>query len=215
MRTPEFFTADQVCQLTGLSRRQLSYWDRTGFSTPQYADENRRRPYSRVYSFRDLVGLRTVAILRNEHKVPLQELRRLGAWLAEKHETRWASLTFYIGGRRLYFEDPTTGARMASRMPRQVVFPFEMEKIAKNVASAARRLQQRGPEDVGKISQDRFIAHNIPVIAGTRVPTAAIWSFHRAGYGEAEIVREYPQLMPEDVRAAIAHEESRRRKKAG
>jgi DNA-binding transcriptional MerR regulator len=214
MRTPEFFTADHVCQLTGLSKRQLRYWDGSGFFTPQYADENRRRPYSRVYSFRDLVGLRTIAMLRNEHKVPLQELRKLGAWLAEKHEDPWATLTFYVGGRRVFFEDPTTGARMAGRTPRQAVFPVEMEKVARKVASAARRFQERSREDVGKVRQDRFIAHNSPVIAGTLVPTAAVWSFHRAGYDEAAIIREYPQLKPEDVRAAIAYEESRHRKKA-
>lgn len=80
MSTIVAFTADQVCQLTELTKRQLGYWDRTAFFPPHYADGNRRRPFSRIYDFRDVVGLRTLALLRNKHNVPLQQLRKAGAW---------------------------------------------------------------------------------------------------------------------------------------
>jgi hypothetical protein len=30
------FSAEQVCRLTGLSARQLRYWDLTGFFSPTY-----------------------------------------------------------------------------------------------------------------------------------------------------------------------------------
>ncbi len=29
-------TVDQACRLTGLTRRQLTYWDRTGFFSPTF-----------------------------------------------------------------------------------------------------------------------------------------------------------------------------------
>jgi uncharacterized protein (DUF433 family) len=55
--------------------------------------------------------------------------------------------------------------------------------------------------------------HNAWVVAGTRIPTEAIWNFHAAGYDAEAIIREYPRLTPDDVRAAIDFE-SRRHKAA-
>ncbi|MGI5835680.1 MAG: MerR family transcriptional regulator, partial [Chloroflexota bacterium] len=112
MATLLAFSAEHVCRLTGLSMRQLRYWDDTGFFHPQYADEDRKRPHSRIYSFRDLVGLRVIARLAKEHKVPLQQLRRVGKWLSEQYEAPWSSLRFYVAGRKVYFDDPLTNARM-------------------------------------------------------------------------------------------------------
>jgi hypothetical protein len=52
------FNEEQVQRLTGVTMAQLRYWDRTNFFAPSLTDENRGRPYSRIYSFRDLVCLR-------------------------------------------------------------------------------------------------------------------------------------------------------------
>jgi DNA-binding transcriptional MerR regulator len=58
------FSEEQVERLTGLNTAQLRYWDRMGFFQPSYAGENRRIAYSRIYSFKDVVGLRTLGLLR-------------------------------------------------------------------------------------------------------------------------------------------------------
>jgi len=50
------------------------------------------------------------------------------------------------------------------------------------------------------------VSHNRPVIAGTRIPTSAIKSFNDAGYTVDEIIEEYPDLTPEDVKAALDYE---------
>ena len=50
------FTAHHVQRLTGLSARQLGYWDRTGFFSPQHISLTRSHPFGRIYSFRDVVG---------------------------------------------------------------------------------------------------------------------------------------------------------------
>lgn len=207
------FSLDHVRRLTGLSLRQLRYWDDTGFFSPQYTRENRRRLYSRVYSFRDLVALRTIAELRE--KITLQELRRIGEWLQDQYETPWASLRFYIVGGKVYFDDPRTKAQIATDPKGQIaltVAVFEMEPIAHNMREAAIRLRQRGPNEVGKITRNRYIMSNAAVLAGTRIPTSAIWNFHVAGYKAEDIVRQYPQLTVDDVQAAIAHETELRHK---
>src|SRR5580692_6663613 len=103
------FTADQVCSLCRISARQLSRWNATGFFKPRYA-ENEKRPFNRIYSFRDVVGLRTLGMLRNEHNVPLKELRRIGDELKQTPESDWSKLVFYLDPtNHIYFEHPRTG----------------------------------------------------------------------------------------------------------
>lgn len=208
------FGIERVSRLTKLSVRQLRYWDQTGFFAPQLADEDRSLPYSRVYSFRDVVGLRTLALLR-EKKIPLQELRKLGAWLKEHYDTPWASLRFYVAGRKVFFDDPATGARWASSPPGQTALTIEMQPIAREMRAAVERLGERQPDEIGRITRRRHVMGNAPVLAGTRIPTAAVWSFHEAGYDTAGIIEQYPRLTADDVRAALAYEEEHRQQRAG
>ena len=202
------FTADHVCHLTGLTKRQLGYWDKTGFFSPALADDDLgRRPFGRVYSFRDLVGLRTIAILRE--RVALQELRRVGEWLEKHSDTPWSSLRLGLSGKRVTFTDPATGVDREARTGEQGVFSVALQRVATQMGRAADRLRNRKRDQVGKVERHRYVAHNKAVIAGTRIPTAAIWNFHRAGYNAASIIEEFPRLKPRDVRAAIAFEKKR------
>lgn len=202
-------TVEQMSRLTGLSDRQLRYWDDTGFFSPTISAE-KHRPYGRVYSFRDAVGLRTLAMLRNEHRIPLQELRKIGAWLQENYETPWASLRFYVAGRQVFFDDPRDQVRRSGSNPDQTVIPIEMQRIAAETEAAADKLIERTEDEFGKIVQHRHIMQNAPVLAGTRIRTQAVWNFHEAGYSSNEIIEQYPRLTPVDVDAAIKFERQRR-----
>jgi len=210
------FTADQVSRLTGLSLRQLRDWDKTDFFTPQYADGDHHAPSTRLYSFRDLVGLRTIALLI-EKKIPVQDLRKVGAWLKESYTAPWSTLTFYVAGRTVVFDDPRAGGRIAGQpLGQMVIQEYPLEKIAAETRREAERLRGRSPEDIGHVVQKRAVVHSQPALAGTRIPTRAIWQFHQEGYDTEGIIRQYPLLTPEDVRAAIAFEEHNQpKKKAG
>jgi DNA-binding transcriptional MerR regulator len=224
-RAPELlaFTADHVACLTGLSHRQLRYWSDTDFFAPRRFLIGRGRPAGLIYSFRDVVALRTIAILRNEHRVPLQELRRVGEWLSKFHQTPWSGLRFYVAGKNAFFEDPQTGKPFSTRplgqgalsVDLQGAVPVDLEQIARELQIAAWRLRDRQPEQIGKFERHRQVVQNAQVIAGTRVPTAAIWNLHRAGFEDNAIIREYPRLKPEDIKAAIEYEYARRKKRAG
>lgn len=214
MREPFGFTVEQVSRLTGLSERQLRYWDETGFFSPRYGGEERRL-HDRLYDFRDVVGLRTVALLRKTHRVSLQELRKLEEWLRQHYDSPWSDLTFYVGGGRVYFDDPETGARIATQPRGQTAQPFEMLRIAREVQEGVEQLRRRTPDEIGKVMQRKYLAQNKPVLAGTRIPTTAIWDFHRAGYNTASIIEQYPQLTPDDIQEAISFEAERLRKRAG
>jgi uncharacterized protein (DUF433 family) len=204
------FTTEHVCRLTGLSTRQVRYWDKTEFFSPAVV-EGYRRAFSRIYSFRDVVGLRTIAILRNEHSVPLQELRRVGEWLKREHETPWSSLRFGLSGRRAIFFDPATGVATEPRGHGQTVLAIALEPIAHEMRTAASRLTERKADEYGRIIRNRHVVHNAWSVAGTRIPTEAIWNFHQAGYDANAIIKEYPRLTPKDVRAAIKFEAKQRK----
>jgi uncharacterized protein (DUF433 family) len=208
------FAVDHVRRLTGLSLRQIRYWDDTGFFSPTLVDGYRKRAFGRIYSFRDLVGLRTIAILRKQHKVPLQELRRVGEWLRAHHDAPWSTLRFAIAGRKIVFMDPTTQVVTEPRGEGQRVLDIALEPIAHQMREAADRLRLRQPEHIGQIVRNRYVVHNAWTLAGTRIPTTAIWHFHEAGYSTAAILAEYPRLTDQDVAAAIEFEQSRQRKVA-
>lgn len=44
-----------------------------------------------------------------------------------------------------------------------------------------------------------------PVIRGTRIPVELIVRMLAQGIPEADILKEYPRLQPEDIRAALAY----------
>ncbi len=44
-----------------------------------------------------------------------------------------------------------------------------------------------------------------PVIRGTRIPVELIVRMLGQGVSEEEILREYPRLQPEDIRAALTY----------
>jgi uncharacterized protein (DUF433 family) len=192
------FPDEQVAELTGLSARQIRYWRVTDFYVPSAGADA-------FYSFRDIVALRTVAALRSR-RVPLQELRRVGEWLKEWSTTPWASLRLHIGGRKVYFQDPVTGA-VGTRIPKnQTALPIALEVIASEALSAVERSRERKPKDVGQIQNDRRVMGNAATVRGTRVPTAAIWDLHEDGDTDEQIQEQYPRLTKEDIAAALNHE---------
>lgn len=60
--------------------------------------------------------------------------------------------------------------------------PIALEPIAAEMSEAAARLRERRDEQLGQIARNRYVVHNAWVVAGTRIPTLAIWNYHEAGY---------------------------------
>lgn len=210
------FSADHVTRLTGLSKGQLRYWDKTGFFQPRYAYEDRSAPYSRVYSFRDIVGLRTLAVLRKEHKVSLQHLRDVAQQLDQEldhfNQDLWATTTLYVLKKKVHFREPTT-AQIRRVLNGQYVM-IRLVRIINDVSEGISRLKERSTEQVGKIERHRHVARNAWVHAGTRIPTEIIASFKEAGYTNEQIRREYPSLTDADIEAAVEKHEELQAKRA-
>lgn len=75
------FRGPQVCQLVGISYRQLDYWARTGLLRPSLA-EARGSGTKRSYSYRDLLELKVIKRLLDAG-VSLQSARRAVGCLRE------------------------------------------------------------------------------------------------------------------------------------
>jgi len=60
-------------------------------------------------------------------------------------------------------------------------------------------------EPLDRISIDPNICFGKPCIKGTRIWVSLILDFLASGQTENEILAAYPQLLPEDIRAALAY----------
>ncbi len=199
------FSDDHVSRLTGLSRGQLSAWDRRGFFAPRYAYEDRHSAHSRIYSFRDVVGLRTIAVLMKDHRVSLQELMRVATELKRRGYDDWAGTKLYVLKRQVYFQPPDSSYAEGVWDGQLAMVPII--DVINDVEDRVRKLRARASNQRGKVEHHKYVVRNANVIAGTRIPTAAIRRFVEAGYSVAEIRREYPTLTIKDIRAALAFEE--------
>lgn len=148
-------------------------------------------------------------MLRQQYGISLQRLRKVGAELRKRRDEPWSALTFYVVGKDVFAQGQADQAIRRANQTGQQVMPFALERVDSDVRAAVRRLRQRPPEQIGKIARHRYVADDQPVLAGTRVPTGAVWEFHAAGYSIEDIRRQYPQLTSEDVMAALAFERQR------
>lgn len=80
-RSDEGFRGPQVCQLVGISYRQLDYWARTGLLRPSLA-EAKGSGTKRSYSYRDLLELKVIKRLLDAG-LSLQSARRAVGCLRE------------------------------------------------------------------------------------------------------------------------------------
>lgn len=212
------FTPVQTAQLTGLSRRQLERWARTGVYKPSLA--NASRAYGRIYSVRDVVALRALAMMRG--KVTLQQIRHAGAWLQRHVDIPWSSLRFSLCERELVLRDAATGAPLAvwEREPEATAVELgsiahevperlevELESIAREVVERLQLFQRRQPNHIGRVARNRFVEHNDAVVEGTRIPTQVVWDYHEAGYDTCAILELFPGLTAQDIEAAVAFEQ--------
>jgi uncharacterized protein (DUF433 family) len=201
----QVFSDEHVSRLTGLSKWQLRRWDKLGFFAPRFAYEDRFVPYSRIYSFKDVVGLRTIAVLMEDYHVSFQELQRVARELVRRGYEHWADLKLYVVKKQVHFKRPGTKDIEGVWDGQLAMHPI-IDVIA-DVEKRVDALHKRSPEQQGGVEQHKHVMRNAPVIAGTRIPTAAIRRFHEAGYSIKQIMRQYPSLTEKDVKGALAYEE--------
>lgn len=191
------FSVEHAARVTGLSKSRLSRWDKLGFFSPENADESDRgNAFSRVYSFTDLVGLRVLAVLTDEHKLTLKELTETARVLEEKSSRPWSEITMaVVNGRVIWDLDSVPRDRHGQYVGKFI----PLDTISAQVAERAEKLRNRRVDLLGSTERHKFVAHNAEVLAGTRIPVKNVESFIAAGYSDKQILAEYPGLTKIDV----------------
>jgi DNA-binding transcriptional MerR regulator len=205
------FTSEKVRALTGLSPRQLQYWDERRFLSPSLS-RRRGKGRRRLYDFRDLVSLRVAADLRREG-VSLQLIRGAVEHLRGlDYQHPLSELKFWREDDNLYFEE--SGTIREARRPAQTIawFAVPLGEILAELEQGIVKLDRR---EHGQVERRRGVLGSKPLIAGTRIPVESLHRLQADGADEGEIMRLYPDLTVEDVRAALAEElQPRRRRRA-
>jgi uncharacterized protein (DUF433 family) len=206
------FSAKRARRLTGLTIRQIQYWDEIGFITPSLTSR-KGRGRKRLYSFRDLVALESAAQLRGQG-VPLQRLRKVNDYLRElDYRDPFAELRFWSVGDSLYFDEG--GLLQDGRQLGQTVASYVVPvgKIAEGLKHQVELDHERARRS-GTIERRRGVLGRRPVLAGTRIAVESIQNLARDGASQKEILEAYLDLTKEDVEAALKVELPRRRKRA-
>lgn len=193
------FSIDHAARVTRVTKNRLMRWDRAGFFSPEIVDEaDRGNPYSRVYSFNDLVGLRVLAVLADKYRVPYAELKAAHDLLKKEVQRPWSEIKLTVANRKVVIYDK--GGRPVNVTDGQYSFQeIPLPEIARDVAERAQALRQRDNDQIGVIERHKFVARNARVLAGTRIPVVAIESFIDEGFDDDSIVAEYPGLTRFDV----------------
>lgn len=193
------FTGREVQRLTSLSARRLQYWDETDFIRPSVA-ARQGRGWPRLYAFRDLVQLRVAAQLRDQ--LSLQALRRLKAALDV--DAPFAEVRFLVTPSNEVVYVGPTGQAEAAKAPGQISMTIDVPlreirgDLERRIGSMRRR------HGIGDVAADRGVLGGRERVAGTRISAATLERLFAAGWTDARILVEYPDLRPGDLRAARA-----------
>lgn len=194
------FTDEMAARLTGLSVGQLRAWDRDGLISPSMADENRSLPFSRVYSFRDIVSLRVIAALKKKHGISTQHLKQTARKLRALGEHAWAETTLYVLKKKVIFDNPNTG-ELEEVVSGQRVFRIPLKVATSDAEAEVQRLFKRREDSIGELEARRHVMGGEQVIAGTRITVRTIVSYLKHGLPDSRILEDFPDLQQSDIDA--------------
>lgn len=104
---PVGYTIEQAARLTGVTRRQIEYWVKTDLVRQTVQVDGWKR---RLFSFFDLVELRTVARLRDDGRISLQRVRRVVRELEKVRDRPLRQCTLLTDGATVYYVAEESGA---------------------------------------------------------------------------------------------------------
>jgi uncharacterized protein (DUF433 family) len=198
------YSEEQIGRMVGLTKSRLRYWARTDFFKPSFVEEDGRLPYSRFYSFKDVVALRTLEMLRVRNGVPLQHLRKVADNLAHMKDELWSSTSLFVQDKKVLVVNPEFG-QPQEIVSGQYVLRIPLSEIIEDTRNDILAFRSRPANTVGHLSRNRGIARNALVVSGTRIPVGSVLRLHEDGYTVDQIIAEYPDLTAEDIEAALTH----------
>lgn len=194
--------------LTGATRAQLAYWRRDTSSAPALLVPAGKRGGRYLYSWADIVALRSIVYLRSEKSLP--RIRRAVATLRRLEADEWHHLAQYtlISTRKsilvrtpkgdLLDVGERPGTVLSEVLMRDVLAPFQT-----GTGQMVPALKRPRPH----ITVDPRVLGGYPVLAGTRVPYDAVAALANDALAPAEISAIYPSIEHEGIQDAMAFAE--------
>jgi DNA-binding transcriptional MerR regulator len=153
------FTSQDVSRLTGITARQLQWWDERGIVVPS------RHGHRRIYSFEDLTEVAVICELRRKG-FSLQRMRKVVRFLQKEFSKRLAetvsgSSNYHLltDGRTLYLEtspQQIVDILKNSRQPMFAVCLSDTVREVKAIVSGRKRPGRCAPEKVRSIRKARL-----------------------------------------------------------
>jgi len=153
------FSSQDVIRLTGITARQLQWWDERGIVVPA------RHGHRRVYSFEDLTEVAVICELRRKG-FSLQRMRKVVRFLQREFSQRLAetvsgSSNYHLlsDGRSLYLEtspQQIVDILKNSRQPMFAICLSDTVRQVKAVVSGRKRPGRCAPEKIRSIRKSRL-----------------------------------------------------------
>jgi uncharacterized protein (DUF433 family)/DNA-binding transcriptional MerR regulator len=186
--------------LTGATARQLAYWRRPTKSAQPLLTPEGRRGGRYLYSWADVVALRSIVYLRQEKSLP--RIRRAVDRLRLLEAEEWTHLSAY----RLISTDSTIVVKTPSdqlldleQQPGTVLNEVLMSDVLAPFETSSGRSVPALKRPRTRIAVDPAVLGGYPVIAGTRVPFDVVARLAQDALERHEITAIYPSVDPEAI----------------
>src|SRR5690606_27413822 len=135
-------------------------------------EDDPRLAYSRFYSFKDIVALRTLEMLRVQNGVPLQHLRKVAAKLSQLKDQLWTDTTLFVAKKEVHIVNPETMKAEGVLSGQMYLLGIPLKKVIEDTTADIVTLSRRRKDTEGRLARSKGVIRNAWVVAGTRIPVA-------------------------------------------
>lgn len=202
------YTADRAAALSGVPKSTLYYWARKGHLRPSVSLT------PRLWSYKDLLALRTIYWLRQPKKAFEVEVRSTSMTKVRRALEQLQDLNLDL----VEAGQPVVAVTMngdivldKDAMPLQLVNGQYIKRELINILGPFDGLEgTRGPDLVWPRPTVQIVPGKIsgaPHVSGTRLSTQSIYALRRRGFSMAHLARIYPFVAEDSLRDSVDLEE--------
>jgi uncharacterized protein (DUF433 family) len=183
--------------LTGATVRQLAYWRKPTKSAGPLLIPAGKRSGRYMYSWADVVALRSIVYLRQEKSLP--RIRRAVDMLRRLEASEWTHLATYSlisTESSIVVKTPSGHLLDLERRPGTVLDEVLMKDVLAPFATSSGRDVPALDRPRPRIAVDPQVLGGYPVIAGTRVPFDVVAQLAEDDLATADIIAIYPSVDP-------------------
>lgn len=149
------FGRQKVMELVGISRMQLSHWDKTGIVKPSIGATGKGT--RRGYSFKDIVALELAKWLRDEG-ISLQKIRKALSYLRKNYpdtQDHFADYRFLTDGKTIFLIDKDRQKLIDTLMGGQLVISIAIGGLIERLRSEVKKIAAP-QEEVIEVDNQNF-----------------------------------------------------------